>query len=78
MLNFDNTVYVARDKKLKTLNVTKVMEDGDHTYISGSFNPQDQIIATKLVNPIENALLNIATSQEQSGLSTLAANTGDM
>jgi multidrug resistance efflux pump len=78
VLNSDNTVYVARGKKLKTISVTKVMEDGDNTYISGLFDPRDQIIVTKLVNPIENALLNIANSAAPSGSATLAVNTGDI
>ena len=59
-LNPNNTVYLARNDQLKTLSVKKVMEDGDHIYISGAFDPQDQIITTPLTNPIENSRLEIS------------------
>jgi len=53
-LNPDNTVFLVRNNKLKTLDVTKVMEENGQMYVSGSFHPEDQIITTKLANPIEN------------------------
>jgi len=53
-LNSDNTVFLVRNNKLKTLDVTKVMEENGQVYISGLFQPEDLIITTKLTNPIEN------------------------
>ncbi len=58
--NPDNTVYLARDERLKTLSVHKVMENSDHFYISGDFAPQDRIITSPLNNPVENIRLEIS------------------
>lgn len=65
LLNSDNTIYLARNNRLTTLPVTRIMEDGDNIYISGDFEPQDQIITTKLSHPVENRVLEIADSTEQ-------------
>lgn len=62
VLNSDNTIYLAREDRLKTLPVTTVMEDGDVLYVSGGFEPEDQIITTVLSSPIENASLDILRS----------------
>ncbi|MDM8516855.1 hypothetical protein QUF76_11700 [Desulfobacterales bacterium HSG16] len=62
--NSNNTVFLSRDQKLKTLPVTKVMENGDYIYISGAFQPQDLIITTPLANPLENTRLDILNSSE--------------
>lgn len=62
--NSDNSVYVVRDKKLITVKADKILEDGDHIYLSGAFEPNDQLITTKLANPIENSLVNIISGPQ--------------
>ncbi|OQY50941.1 MAG: hypothetical protein B6230_05590 [Desulfobacteraceae bacterium 4572_89] len=54
LLNPDNTIFLVRNNKLKTMGVTKVMEENGQMYVSGAFEPEDQIIITQLTNPIEN------------------------
>jgi len=61
-LNQNNTVFLSRKNRLKTLLVNVVMEDGDTTYISADFADQDQIITSQLMNPIENQKLSPAKS----------------
>jgi len=76
--NSDNTVYLARDDKLKTISVSKVMEDGDHIYISGAFDTQDRIITTPLTNPIENVRLKISNALENQKSLAASTATGDL
>jgi multidrug efflux pump subunit AcrA (membrane-fusion protein) len=75
ILNPDNTVFLVRNNKLKTLGVAKVMEENGQMYVSGSFRPEDQIITTKLTHPIENTQIE----RNQSGVSSssMAENTGE-
>ncbi|MCG8633076.1 MAG: hypothetical protein MI863_04565 [Desulfobacterales bacterium] len=56
-LNPDDTVFLARDNRLKTLAVTQVMAEGEDVYVSGEFEQGDSIITTPLNNPIENTRL---------------------
>ncbi|MCP4686761.1 MAG: HlyD family efflux transporter periplasmic adaptor subunit, partial [Desulfobacterales bacterium] len=72
-LNPDNTVYLARDNQLKTLPVQKIMENGDHIYISGTFAPRDRIITTALTTPIEHSRLEISDAPIEQKSSTRAA-----
>ncbi len=59
-MNPDNTIFIARQNRLKTIPVSQVMEAGDEVYISGKFIKRDQIITTKLSNPMENTLLSVS------------------
>ncbi|MCF8068580.1 MAG: biotin/lipoyl-binding protein [Desulfobacterales bacterium] len=77
IFNSDNTVYLVRDQKLKILPVNKIMEDGDHVYVSGEFQSRDQIITTTLANPIENTALDIINSDGQTVLNAATANAGE-
>ncbi|WDP90229.1 MAG: hypothetical protein HUN04_11180 [Desulfobacter sp.] len=61
-LNGDNTVYIARAMKLKTLKVSRVTADDTHAWVTGAFDPGDYLITSALANPIENTLLSIAVS----------------
>ncbi len=62
LLNRDNTIYIDRNHRLKTLEVVKVIEDGDDLYVKGEFDSTDQIIISSLANPIENQVLNMTIS----------------
>ena len=71
-LNSDNTVFVARDMRLKTLGVETLMSDGDYVYVTGAFEPGDSLITTSLTNPIENTRLTFVAS-ESAGRLAMAA-----
>ena len=59
----ENTVYVVSDGRLKTLSVTIARTQGDEAIISGGLTPGTQVIVTRLVEPMENALLNITANR---------------
>ncbi len=56
-VSYENTVYLSVNDRLKTVPVQVARLDGDSAYISGGINPGDQVITTRLVNPLENSLL---------------------
>ncbi len=58
-VGFDNTVYMAVDRRLKTVDVQVARIDGDVAYITGGLQEGDAVIITRLVDPLENALLEI-------------------
>jgi hypothetical protein len=58
-VSFENTVYVARDQRLKTVAVRVARIQGDRAYISEGLQDGEQIIVTRLVDPLENTLLKI-------------------
>jgi multidrug efflux system membrane fusion protein len=55
----DNTIYIARDNRLKTIAVNKVYASGDEVFLSGDILPGDNLIITRLVDPLENSALKI-------------------
>lgn len=59
VVSFKNTLFVAEDKRLKTLPVEVARVDGDYAYISGGLKNGDRVIVTRLVDPLENILLEI-------------------
>ena len=58
-VSFENTVYIARDNRLNTVPVEVARIQGDEALVSGGLVPGDQVIVTRLVEPLENALLKI-------------------
>ncbi len=65
-VTFENTVYAVKEGRLKTLPVTVARTQGEETYISHGIDPGQEIIITRLVDPLENSLLDIVSSQEGS------------
>lgn len=60
-VNFENKVYLATDEgRLKTVNVTVERIDGEYVYVGQGLHPGDTVITTRLIDPLENALLEIA------------------
>jgi multidrug efflux pump subunit AcrA (membrane-fusion protein) len=58
-VSFDNTVHLAAEQRLRTVPVEVArIEDGE-AFVSAGIHPGDQVIITRLVNPMENALLDI-------------------
>lgn len=58
-VNMDKTVYVAKDSRLHTVPVTVARFQGDSALIGQGLFDGDQVIITRLVDPLENALLKI-------------------
>ena len=58
-VSFDNTVYLATDHRLKTVPVEVARIEGEETFVSAGINPGDHVIITRLVDPLENALVEI-------------------
>ncbi len=59
LVTADNTVYISRENRLKTLAVNKVYASGDEVFLSGEISPGDLLITTRLVDPLENSALKI-------------------
>jgi len=59
-VTYENTVYVAQDNRLKTVPVTVEKLAPEIAILSKGISPHDIVIVTRLTDPIENALLDIA------------------
>lgn len=57
-VSFDGKVYLNVDGRLKTADVTVARIDGTQAYISNGLADGDQVIVTRLVAPLEEALLD--------------------
>ncbi len=58
-VSFKNTVFTAVDQRLKTVAVSVARIDGDFAYITGGLADGDSVITTRLVDPLENTLLEV-------------------
>ncbi len=58
-VSFKNSVFVAVNQRLKTVDVQVARVDGDRAYITGGLNEGDTVIVTRLVDPMENSLLEV-------------------
>ncbi|MBI9076039.1 MAG: efflux RND transporter periplasmic adaptor subunit [Desulfatibacillum sp.] len=63
-VSFENTVYISNDLRLKTVPVTVERVQGETAYISQGLAPGDQVVTTRLIDPLENSLLEILNRQE--------------
>ncbi len=59
-VSFENTVYVVRDGRLETTPVRVVRVQNNKAYISEGLDPEDMVITTRLVNPLERSLVQIS------------------
>jgi RND family efflux transporter MFP subunit len=59
-VTYENTVYTAQDNRLKTVPVTVEKLEPEIAIISKGITPHDVVIITRLTDPIEHALLDIA------------------
>ncbi len=66
-ISFKDTVYLADGDRLKTVPVTVARIEGERALISDGLTPGDQVIVTRLVDPLENALLTIVDSSTSQG-----------
>ena len=62
-VTFENNVYLANDQqRLKTSTVTVDRIEGEYVYVSQGLQPGDTVITTRLIDPLENALLEFVAS----------------
>jgi RND family efflux transporter MFP subunit len=59
-VNFENKAYlVDGNGRLKTVAVSVERIEGEYVYVRQGLNPDDSVIVTRLIDPLENALLDI-------------------
>ncbi len=66
--SFDGTVCVAEDNRLKTVSVRVARRDENTAYVSEGLKPGQLVITTRLINPLENSLLEVVSADENSTL----------
>ncbi len=66
-VTFDNTVYLSVENRLKTVAVTLARIDDHHAYVAEGIAAGDQVVTTRLVNPLDHSLLEtVETAGEPS------------
>lgn len=60
-VTFENTVYLARNGRLKTVDVEVARVEGDFAYVSRGLEDGALVVTTRLVDPLENSLLDIGS-----------------
>jgi membrane fusion protein, multidrug efflux system len=58
-VSYKNTVFCVKDQRLTTVPVQVARLDADYAYITAGLHDGDQVITTRLVDPLENVLLEI-------------------
>jgi len=58
-VSFENTVYAAEDGRLKTVPVEVARLEEGYAFIQKGLQPGDVVIITRLVDPLENSLLDL-------------------
>lgn len=62
-VTYDNKVYLVVENRLKTAPVRVARLQGEEAFISEGIRTGDMVIVTRLVNPLENMLLDLQESQ---------------
>ena len=63
-VSFENRVSLVRNDRLATVEVEVVRVQGDYAYIGSGLEEGDQIVTTRLVNPLEGSKLIIVGTEE--------------
>lgn len=58
-VTYNNFVYVSVDRRLKAFPVNVVRAEGEEAFIDEGLHTGDIVVTTRLVNPLENSLLEI-------------------
>ncbi len=58
-VSFENTVYAAVGDRLKTVPVRTARIEGEDAYVVEGLHAGDNVIVTRLIDPLENVLLKI-------------------
>lgn len=60
-VSFENRVHLVNaHNRLETVSVAVARVDGESVYVSRGLNPGDSVITTRLIDPLENTLIDIA------------------
>ena len=63
-VSFENRVYLVKNNRLATAHVEVVRLQGEYAYIAGGLEEGDQVITTRLVNPLEGSRLIVVREEE--------------
>lgn len=66
-VSFENTVHISVKGRLKTVPVDVVRVDGENAYVESGINDGDMVITTRLIDPLENTLLQLSDNQTYPG-----------
>ena len=64
-VSFENTVYLVVDNRLKTVPVKVARMEGGNVYVYDGLNTGDWVVTTRLIDPLENALLELANKSQE-------------
>ena len=64
-VSFDNRVYLVVDNRLKTVPVEVVRIEAENVYVDEGLNAGDLVVTTRLIDPLENALLEITNKSQK-------------
>jgi multidrug efflux pump subunit AcrA (membrane-fusion protein) len=59
-VSFDQQVFLAVDQRLKTVPVEVLRTEGEEVLVAGGLQPGDRVVTTRLVDPLENSLLDVS------------------
>ncbi len=63
-VTFENNVYLVRESRLKTVPVELAYEKDNEAFLTTGLAPGDVVIVTRLVNPLENTLLDAVVEND--------------
>lgn len=63
-VSFENTVYIAKDNRLQTVPIKVARMSGPSAFVSEGLEEGQWIVTTRLVNPLEQSLLQISVVDE--------------
>ena len=69
-VSFENTVYLSSENRLKTVPVEVVREEGKDAFISEGIKQGDLVIITRLIDPLENSLVETNQGNFENGKNT--------
>jgi RND family efflux transporter MFP subunit len=64
-VSFENTVHLAVDNRLKTVPVKVARMESENAYVYGGLIAGDMVVTTRLIDPLENALLEITNNSQK-------------
>jgi multidrug efflux system membrane fusion protein len=64
-VSFENTVHVSVESRLKTVPVEVERVQGEEAFVSGGLNAGDVVVVTRLIDPLENSLLELSFAEEE-------------
>jgi len=64
-VSFENTVYVVRENRLHTVDVEVARIEGNFAFVNRGLQDGALVVTTRLVDPLENTLLEITRRQNE-------------